>query len=460
MQTSKNGKDQRMEKTITQSFLERFTLNRQAISAHASTTLNAQRDQAYEYLSTHSLPQTWSESYKRFDIDSVLSQEWAFNFERKSFGVDPLRDYPCRLSYMSSVQSFVLDDRIYRMPEDTESHVYIGSVFDFVQKYPGVVEQYYNKMDSVTSDPLSALNTLFTQDVLVVYIPSGVCLDSPLHVINLSGIAPSTMTFPRYLVIAEQDSRATLLFCDHAATPNSSLRNSVIEIYAKRGAHVECYDVEESGEKTVRLHNLHVHQEESSTVVVSNLTIHNGQTRNNFYSDLRGERASFDLSGLCILDADQKADNYSLIRHSVPHCQSNELFKYSLKDRAVGSFCGRIYVARDAQKTEAYQNNRNLLLSETAKMYSKPQLEIYADDVKCSHGMTTGQLDASALFYMRQRGVPHMEAKLMLTIAFMSDVLDTIRLEPLKHRLEEVIDKRFRGLPATCNEHGCCGMHG
>lgn len=449
-----------MEKTITQSFLDRFALDKETLNANAPELLNQARQQAYDYLAQNELPRTWSEGYKRFDIDAVLKEDWQFNLTRKSFGVDPLRDYPCRLSYMSSVQSFVLDDRIYKMPEDDTKGVYIGSIFDFEKKYPGVAAKHYNKMDSVVNDPLSALNTLFAQDALVIYLPKNVRAESPLHIINLSGIAPETMTFPRFLVIAEENSQATLLFCDHAATDKRSLRNSAIEIYAEEGAHVECYDVEESGESTIRLHNLHVHQEGKSSVVVSSLTIHNGQTRNNFYSDLRGDRASFDLSGLCILDGEQKADNYSLIRHSVPNCHSNELFKYSLNDRAVGSFCGRIYVARDAQKTEAYQNNRNLLLSETAKMYSKPQLEIYADDVKCSHGMTTGQLDTSALFYMCQRGVPYMEAKLMLTIAFMSDVLDTIQLEPLKHRLEDVVDKRFRGLPATCNEHNCCGMKG
>lgn len=448
-----------MNKTITQSLLERFDLEKEMLSAHSPDLLNQARQAAYDYLKENELPKTWSEKYKRFDIDTPLSEQWDLNLTRKSYGVDPLKDYPCRLSYMSTVQSFVLDDRIYKMPEE-EKTVFIGSISDFEGRYPNVAQNYYNKMESVQDDPLSALNTLFVQDVLVVYIPKNVRAEDPMHVINLSGIAPNTMTSPRYLVIAEENSLATLLFCDHAATENKSFRNSVIEIYANAGATVECYDVEETGDNTIRLHNLHVHQDANSTVVVSNLTIHNGQTRNNFYSDLKGERSSFVLSGLCILDGEQKADNYSIIHHSVPNCHSSELFKYSLNDRAVGSFCGRIYVARDAQKTEAYQNNRNLLLSDTAKMYSKPQLEIYADDVKCSHGMTTGQLDTSALFYMCQRGVPYMEAKLMLTIAFMSDVLDTIHLVPLKTRLEEVIDKRFRGLPATCGDHNCCGMKG
>ncbi|MDO4695773.1 Fe-S cluster assembly protein SufD [Porphyromonas sp.] len=449
-----------MEKTITQSFLDRFDREKDTLSANSPSLLNQARQAAYDYLKENELPKTWSEKYKRFDIDTPLSGEWALNLTRKSYGVDPLRDYPCRLSYMATVQSFVLDDRIYKMSDEAPKAVFIGSLSDFESKHPNIAENYYNRMSSVQNDALSALNTLFVQDVLVVYLPKNVRAESPMHVINLSGIAPDTMTSPRFLVIAEENSHATLLFCDHAATENRSLRNSVIEIYAEAGATVECYDVEETGDNTIRLHNLHVHQEANSSVVVSSLTIHNGQTRNNFYSDLRGERASFVLSGLCILDGEQKADNYSIIRHSVPNCHSNELFKYSLNDRALGSFCGRIYVARDAQKTEAYQNNRNLLLSDTAKMYSKPQLEIYADDVKCSHGMTTGQLDTSALFYMCQRGVPYMEAKLMLTIAFMSDVLESIHLEPLRHRLEEVVDKRFRGLPATCGEHSCCGMKG
>lgn len=447
-----------MEKSITQIYLDRYSKVNDTLCAYAPDILNQVRSVAFDSLKKNELPKTWSESYKRFDIDKPLSEEWKINLVRKSFGVDPLRDYPCHLSYMSGIQSFVLDDRVYRMEDDSkEKGFFIGSISDFSKHYPLVVSKYYNKMKSVNSDPLSALNTLFTQDALVVYFPKGVELSEPLHVINLSGIAPNTMTFPRVLIIAEERSRATLLFCDHAATTNPSFRVSVTEIYAEKEAYIECYDIEESGEKTIRLHNMHVHQEAHSTVITSNLTIHNGQTRNNFYADLAGERASFDISGLCILDGEQKADNFSIIRHSSPNCHSNELFKYSLNDRSTGSFCGRIYVARDAQKTESYQTNRNLLLSDTAKMYSKPQLEIYADDVKCSHGMTTGQLDTSALFYMCQRGIPYMEAKLILTIAFMSDVLDTIRLHPLRARLIEVVDKRFRGVPATCNDHSCTG---
>lgn len=441
---------------ITQVLIDRYLQQQSEIQAHASETLNAARAAALQLLQSTPLPRTWSENYKRFDLDALLSRPFVLNTTRQSYGVDPLKEHPCHLAYMSAVQSFVLDDRVYATAESTMDDYFIGPISLFEARFPNIAEAYYNKMQGVVSDPLSALNTLFAQDALVIYIPKGVQLNEPLHVINLSGIAPDVLASPRYLIIAEANASATLLFCDHAHSDRQSLRNSVIEIYADTGAHIEYYDVEESSTSTARIHNLHVHQEATSSVVVSNLTITNGLTRNNYFADLVDERASFDLSGLAILDGDQRADNWSLIRHSAPNCHSNELFKYSLNDRSVGSFTGRIYVARDAQKTESYQTNRNLLLAPTAKMYSKPQLEIYADDVKCSHGMTTGQIDTQALFYMMQRGIPEMEARLMLTIAFMGDVLETIRMAPLKERLADVIDKRFRGVPASCGSNCTC----
>ena len=153
---------------------------------------------------------------------------------------------------------------------------------------------------------------------------------------------------------------------------------------------------------------------------------------------------------MAIEDRDQQVDTYTHITHVVPHCTSNELFKNVLDERAVGVFSGRIFVNEGAQKTEAYQTNRNMCLTSDARMYSKPQLEIYADDVKCSHGMTTGQLDEQALFYMQSRGLPYEEARMMLSVAFMSDVIDHVRLDALKDRLHLLVEKRFRGELARC----------
>ena len=213
---------------------------------------------------------------------------------------------------------------------------------------------------------------------------------------------------------------------------------------------VDYYDLEESSVSTTRFSSLHVKQAANSNVLVNGITLMNGLTRNNYYIELNGEGAETALCGMSVLDKEQHLDTYTHITHAVPHGTSNELFKNVLNDRALGAFSGRILVKEGADKTAAYQTNRNLCATREARMYSKPQLEIYADDVKCSHGMTTGQLDENALFYMRSRGIPEEEARMLLSVAFTSDVIDSIRVEALKDRLHKLVEKRFRGELAKC----------
>ena len=215
-------------------------------------------------------------------------------------------------------------------------------------------------------------------------------------------------------------------------------------------------DLEESSVSTTRFASVHVKQEAGSNVLVNGITLNNGLTRNNYYIELNGEQAEATLCGMSILDKEQQLDTYSHITHAVPYCTSNELFKNVLDDHAVGAFSGRILVKEDAQKTAAYQTNRNLCATREARMYSKPQLEIYADDVKCSHGATVGQLDENALFYMRSRGINEKEARLLLMFAFVNEVIDTIRLDALKDRLHLLVEKRFRGELNRCQGCAIC----
>ena len=216
------------------------------------------------------------------------------------------------------------------------------------------------------------------------------------------------------------------------------------------------YDLEESNGSTTRFSSFFMRQEASSVAVVNGITLTNGQTRNNYRVELAGEGAATTLAGMAILDQEQRLDTYTHLTHAVARCHSDELFKYVLNDQAVGAFSGRILVKEGAEKTEAYQSNRNLCATREARMYSKPQLEIYADDVKCSHGMSTGQLDEEALFYMRSRGIALEEARTLLSVAFTADVIEHVRVEALKERLHRLVEKRFRGELAKCAGCGIC----
>lgn len=420
-----------------------------ASTASVSPLLVAQREKMAQLLRENGLPIYRDEAYQRFKINDALTEEWDLT-SHPELTQAKAATYSCRLTYPDTHQAFIVGGQVGQSSHN--NGFFAGSIKQFEQLYPEEAQRYYNQSKSIEQAPLTQLNSLFAEDLFVFYIQKSTKLQTPLHLIHyISAVGKEhTLTFPRILVIAEEGAEGTLLLCDHSSGESSAAYVGAIELFAGKGSKVHYYNIEESNKQTLRVMDTHITQEEDSVVVVDNITINNGRTRNNYFCALEGERASIDLDGLGILDDEMLLDNWAEIKHNSPNCHSDQLFKYTMNDRAVGSFSGLIYVAQVAQKTEAYQNNRNLLLSETAKMFSKPQLEIYADDVKCSHGMTTGELDDAAIFYMQQRGIPLLEAKLMLTSAFMHDVLSRIHYEPLRERLTKTIDNRFRGIPSTC----------
>ena len=244
-----------------------------------------------------------------------------------------------------------------------------------------------------------------------------------------------------------------MLFCDHAADDHEFLTTQVIEVYAHQDAIVNLYCLEETHAKNVRVSNVYVEQQAGSRVNHNIITLHNGVTRNKLDLHLCGEGAECQCYGCVIADKQQHVDNNTLITHHAPHCTSNELYKYVLNDASTGAFAGRILVQPGAQQTSSLMTNQNLCSSDQAHMYTQPMLEIYADDVKCSHGSTVGQLNDAALFYMQQRGIPQEEARTLLDVAFINQVIDQMELPALRDRLHYLVDKRFRGELNKCR--GC-----
>ena len=257
----------------------------------------------------------------------------------------------------------------------------------------------------------------------------------------------------RVLIVAEEHAEVTLLFCDHTADDCHFLTTQVIEVFARDNASVQLNCLEETHAKNVRLSNIYVDQQANSRVVHNVITLHNGITRNKLDLELNGEGAECQLGGCVIADKHQHVDNNTLITHNACHCTSNELYKYVLDEQATGAFAGKVYVAPGAQKTVSQMTNQNLTTTKEAHMFTQPMLEIYADDVKCAHGSTVGQLNDAALFYMRQRGISLQEAKVLLQNAFINEVIDHMQLEPLRDRLHHLVEKRFRGELNKCE--GC-----
>lgn len=436
-----------------QQYIDLFAQCEDLVCRESSAVMNAPRAAALADFERLGFPSLRAEDYRYTDVSRSFAPDYGMNLKRVKIPVNPQDVFHCDVPNLSTSLYFVVNDSFYHqalpkahLPEG----VYIGSLKDFSNERPEVVSRYYGKLATSSKNGIVALNTMFAQDGFVVYVPQGVAVERPIQLVNIFRSDVDLMANRRVLVIMEPRSEAKLLVCDHSIDTVRFLANQVIEVFVGEGASFDYYDLEESSDTTTRFSSLFVKQEAESNVVINGITLTNGLTRNDYQVELLGERAETTLCGMSILDKEQHVDTYTHITHAVPRCKSNELFKNVLNDQAVGAFSGRILVREGADKTEAYQSNRNLCATREARMYSKPQLEIYADDVKCSHGMTTGQLDEEAIFYMRSRGISLEEARMLLSVAFTSDVIDHVRVEALRDRLHRLVEKRFRGELAKC----------
>lgn len=444
---------------IEQQYIDLFEQYRHELDTNSTEGLNRHRDAAFAAFKEVGFPSSKQEEYKHSNIVRLFDTNLGLNLRNIPIPVNPYDAFKCDVPNLSTHTYFLINERYYsdvKQMEALPEGVFVGSLQQFSIQYPAQFESYYAQIADINSNGVVAYNTMFAQDGFVIYIPKNIEIEKPLQLINILRGGVDLNVNRRILVIAEEHSQVKLLVCDHAVDEVNFVVTQVVEIFAGASAQVDFYELEENSEKVTRISNLFSEQMESSNVITTGITLHNGYTRNNYRFRLLGEHAEAHAGGLAICDKSQHIDNFAFLDHAVPNCMSNELFKNVLKDKATGVFCGKILVEKDAQKTQAYQTNRNLISSDSAQMFSKPQLEIYADDVKCSHGLTTGQLDEDALFYMRARGIDKDEASLLLMVAFTRDVVDMVRIPALQDRLITLIDKRFRGELMRCGNCNVC----
>ena len=444
---------------IEKQYIELYDQYHSLIDSHASPILNALREKAMSDFRVTGFPSPNDEEYKHTNIPDLFAPDYGLNLNRLGIPVNPYEVFRCDVPNLSTLLYFVVNDSFYtkenpkvKLPEG----VLIGSLNEMARSHPDLVQRYYGKQACTQNDGIVALNTAFVQDGFFLYVPKGVIIEKPIQLINILRGDADFMVNRRLLIILEEGAQARLLVCDHTMDKKKFLSSQVTEIYAGKNAVFDYYDIEESSLNTNRITSTFVDQAEKSNVLINGITLHNGTTRNNYRMTFSGEHAEAHLCGMAIADKKQSVDNHTFIDHAVPHCTSNELFKYVLNDSSTGSFSGRILVREGAQKTSAYQTNRNLCATKEAHMYTKPQLEIYADDVKCSHGATVGQLDENALFYLRSRGIPEAEARMLLMFAFTNDVIENVRMDALKDRLRQLVEKRFRGELDKCAGCNIC----
>ena len=443
-----------------QQYIELYEQARQMIMDHASEAMNAVRDQAFEDFRRQGFPSRKVERYKYTDIEKLFAPDYGVNLSRLQIPVDPYQAFRCDVPNLSTSLFFVVNDMFYH-DSKPKGHLPEGVVIDSMRNHPEIVAKYYARLANTSEDAVTALNTMLAQDGMLVYVPRNVKVERAIQVINILKATPQNaqrqvpdlMVNRRVLIVLEEGAEIKMLFCDHAADDRNFLATQVIEAYVGDNASLDLYCLEETHYKNVRLSNVYIDQQRDSRVNHHVITLHNGVTRNKLDLTFSGEGAACNCYGCVIADKEQHVDNNTLITHKVPHCTSSELYKYVLDDKSTGAFAGRVLVEPGAQKTSSQMTNQNLTATREARMYTQPMLEIYADDVKCAHGSTVGQLNDAALFYMRQRGISLSEAKMLLQNAFINEVIDKMQLEPLRDRLHHLVEKRFRGELNKCE--GC-----
>lgn len=399
-----------------QSYIELYSAHRDSLTTRTPEVMNSVRDAAMDVVRRKGFPGREVEEYKYIDVEGAL---------------DGTYRYAVTSSQISTKDAMVEvnNDRL--------------------------MAAHYAKTADM-DDPLTALNTAFANECLCIHVGRNQVLDKPIEVSDvLKGDGPQ-MEHKRLLVVLDENASATIVFRYVANDKVKFLTTQVMEVVVGENARLDMYEIEETHTLCTRFNNVYVNMGRYASVKHNNITLFNGMTRNTIRVGLNGEYGEVTLNGCAMTDKKQVVDNNTLIRHEAANCTSRELYKYVVDERSTGVFAGKVYVAEGAQKTVSEEVNQNICMSGDARMYTQPMLEIYADDVKCSHGSTVGKLDDASLFYMRQRGIPLEEVRMLLVQAFISQVVDMIPLAPLRDRLDSLVEKRLRGELDKCTGCALC----
>jgi len=392
-------------------------------------------------------PEKKSEDWKYTNITPIIQKDYSQKKKDKAVTVTKtaISDFVIPklkanlLVFINGIFSRKLSDII-----TSDTTAYIGSFNDAYNIHKELFELHFGKYADYQNNGLTALNTSHARDGGFIYLPKDKVVEEPIHLLFVSDTrTKNILSQPRNLIIAGENSKATIIESYHSLNHNYSFTNAVTEIFANKNSGIEHYKIQDEVETSYNISTTQVNQERDSGYHSVTITWGGSIVRNNLNSEFAGENGECHMLGLYLSKDSELFDNHTLVDHAVPNCYSNELYKGIIDDNSSGVFNGKIMVRKDAQKTNAYQSNKNIVLTKKATINSKPQLEIFADDVKCSHGATTGQLNPEELFYLMSRGIGKTEAENMLLIAFANDIISNIKIEPLKEMLFDTLVKKL-----------------
>lgn len=425
-----------------------FEQSRETLNQGSSPLLNRMREVSVKRFAQTGIPDFKNEDYKYTNLKPAFEKSYKQEFVRGN-GVIDLNVVFCKnIPQLDAHLIFLVNGWFYNGNNPSAGlpkGVVLGGLEQIANEKPELLQDYLNRQAALSNDSFVALNTAFAKDGFFLYIPKGVALEKPIQVINLLSSDENLMATQRNLIIAEAASQVKVLVCDYTLSSASFIYNSVTEVFSGEDSLVDIYTIQNQHNQCTCINSLFYRQQRNSVLNTGTISLHAGLVRNNLKISFNGDHSEANAYGVSLTDKKQHVDNFVLIEHAQPNCVSNQIFKNILDDESTGAFAGRIHVARDAQQTNAFQRNNNVLLADKARMQTKPQLIIDADDVKCSHGATVGQIDEDALFFLRSRGIGEKDARTMLMNAFAHEVIQKITIEPLRERINELIEKRLNG---------------
>lgn len=413
--------------------------------ASTAPGIQAPRAAALEQFQRLGFPTKKNEKYKYTPLDELFSKDYQVMVDRPKLPFD-LKE-ACR-KYIPAIEAhciYLLNGLLVEAPVNDIKGMIVESLSTAAKQQPDLFGTHYNTyVGSAEEDALTAFNTAFAPEGLFLHMAANTQLDKLLIIVNAVYAEQPSLCQQRNLFLFGENCEAKIMTINISLSDMVSLSNNVTEVCVERAARIEMVRLQSENDQAAHIASDYVQQATDSLFNYTSVVLNGALARNNISVHLAGQHCENHFYGVVIADKHQHVDNYTFVDHAVPDCQSNELFKSVLNGHAVNVFNGRILVRRDAQKTLAFQSNRNIVLSDTAKIYTKPQLEIYADDVKCSHGATIGQLDNEELFYMQTRGIGLAEARLLLMVGFTNEVLMKINSPELQEALLQKLEERLR----------------
>ena len=402
------------------------------------------RTEAIKTFETNGFPSKKEEAWKYTSLNKILKQDYSV-FPKHENDIE-YRDVKKYLIHDIDTYKIIFIDGKYSSHLSETTHdgmdICLMSAALSKPKYRLVIENYFNTV--ATKDSLTSLNTAFSSEGAFIHIPKNKLVSKPIQIVHFStGNESAVLLQPRNLIVVDENSHLQIIERHQSLTDNPVLTNSVTEIFANKRAIVDYYKVQNDNENASLIDSTFIKQRQESHVSAHTFTFGGNLTRNNLNFYQHGERIDSTLKGITIIGDKQHVDHNTLVHHIEPNCESHQDYKGIFGDSSTGVFNGKVLVDKEAQKTNAFQANNNILISDKSSINTKPQLEIFADDVKCSHGCTIGQLDDDALFYMKTRGIPEKEAKALLMYAFANNVLDSVKIPELKVRINKLIANKL-----------------